>query len=126
MRRYLVRELHQVTGHARHRGDDRYNVRALALCVDKPTCDFTYARRRPDRSAAIFLNHHAHVRERLNPTKHEQRWFSSVGYSPIACRTAFTVAGTGFNSFIAWVIASGSFKPWPVTVQTIRLASGMF
>src|SRR5438067_12355798 len=49
-----------------------------------------------------------------------------VGYSSIARRTSATMAGIGFNSFIRRIITSGSFKPCPVTVQTIRLASRIF
>ena len=44
-------------------------------------------------------------------------------YSSIARRTSVTVAAIGFNSFIRPIITSGSFKPCPVTVQTIRLPS---
>ena len=49
-----------------------------------------------------------------------------VGYSSIARRTSATVAAIGFNSLICPIITSGSFKPCPVTVQTIRLASRIF
>src|SRR6476646_6770719 len=48
------------------------------------------------------------------------------GYSSIARRTSVTVAAIGFNSDICPRITSVSFKPCPVTVQTIRLASGIF
>jgi hypothetical protein len=46
-------------------------------------------------------------------------------YSSIARRTSLTVAATGFNSLSCLIITSGSFKPWPVTVQTIRLPFGI-
>ena len=48
------------------------------------------------------------------------------GYSSIARRTSVTVAAIGFNFFICLIITSGSFKPCPVTVQTIRLLSRIF
>ena len=126
VRRYLVRELEQVIGYSCHRGDDRDDLATLALCFKEPAGNFLNTLRLPDGSAAIFLNHQAHVRCRLNPKEGELRWFSSVGYSPIACRTSVVVADTGFNSFMRWIIKSGSFKPCPVTVQTMRLASGIF
>lgn len=47
-------------------------------------------------------------------------------YSSMARRTSATVAATSFNSFICLMITSGSFKPFPVTVHTILLASGIF
>jgi hypothetical protein len=47
-------------------------------------------------------------------------------HSPIARRTSVTVAATGFTFLILWMITSGSFKPCPVTVQTISLPSGIF
>src|SRR5438552_7298199 len=126
MRRYLVCELEQVIGHACHRRDDRHDLTALALCFKESARDLADSLRRPNGSATIFLNYQRHVRLRLIRRKHEARSFSSVGYSPIAHRTSFTVAATGFNSSIRWRIASGSFKPCPVTVQTMRLASGIF
>src|SRR5262245_38193865 len=46
-------------------------------------------------------------------------------YSSIARRTSLTVAAIGFISFSCLIITSASFKPWPVTVQTIRLRFGI-
>src|SRR5439155_1289896 len=88
VRRYLVRELEQVIGYSCHRGDDRDDLATLALCFKEPAGNFLNTLRLPDGSAAIFLNHQAHVRCRLNPKEGELRWFSSVGYSPIACPTS--------------------------------------
>ena len=50
----------------------------------------------------------------------------TISYSSIARRTSVTVAAIGFNFFIRPIITSGSFNPWPVTVQTIRLVSRIF
>ena len=62
MRRYLVCELEQVIGHARHRRDDGHDLTALALCFKESARDLADSLRRPNGSAAILLNYQTHVR----------------------------------------------------------------
>src|SRR5262245_26223892 len=77
--------------------------------------------RRSNGSAAVFLNHQAHVGIESNLNGARTAILFEVGYSSIARRTSVAVAAIGFNSVICPRITSGSFKPCPVTVQTIRL-----
>src|SRR5215211_2887507 len=98
---------------------------ALALRLENSLRHVTNSFRCSNGSAAIFLNHQTHVQMELNRNETRTAILFEVGYSSIACRTSVIVAAIGFNSFIRPIITSGSFKPCPVTVQTMRLASGI-
>src|SRR5215211_5654194 len=114
----LVRD----SGHCR---DHRNYPAALALCFEDSLRYVTNSFRCSHRRATVFLNYQAHISE-TNPNEARTAILFGVGYSSIARRTSFTVAAIGFNFFICPVITSGSFKPCPVTVQTIRLHSRIF
>src|SRR4030095_262525 len=133
-RRYLVRELDQLIGHACHCRDHRDDLGTFALRFDKTTRHITDSLWCSDGSTTVFLNNQAHVRCTLNRRKPEPRRFLGKytepcpgvsRYSSRARRTASRVAVTGFNSLIRSIITSGSFNPCPVAVQTIRLPSGI-
>src|SRR4030095_2490790 len=134
-RRYLVRELDQLIGHACHCRDHRDDLGTFALRFDKTTRHITDSLRCSDGSTTVFLNNQAHVRCTLNRRKREPRRFLGKCAEPCptanrcssrARRTASRVAATGLNSLMRSIITSGSFNPCPVTVQTIRLPSGIF
>src|SRR5436309_449880 len=126
MTRDSMSQFDQFPSDSRHRGHDGHNPAALALRLNDSLRDVANSLRRTNRSAAIFLNHKAHVERKTNPNETRTAILFEVGYSSIARRTSVTVAAIGFNSFIRRIITSGSFKPCPVTVQTIRLASRIF
>src|SRR6266487_3349420 len=119
-------ELDQFISYPSHRGHDRHYTAALALRLENSLRHVTNSFRCPNGSAAIFLNHQAHVEMETNRNKTRTAILFEVGYSSIARRTSTAAAAIGFNSLICPIITSGSFKPCPVTVQTIRLASRIF
>src|SRR5205814_5053688 len=116
----------QLVSDSAHCRDYRHYPAALALRLEDSLRHVTNSFRSSNGSAAIFLNHQAHVEIETNSNRARTAILFEVGYSSIARRTSVTVAATGFNSFICPIITSGSFKPCPVTVHTIRLASRIF
>ena len=58
--RSLARELDQVIGHARHRGNHADDFAAFLLRREEPPRDIADALRRSNRSAAVLLNDQAH------------------------------------------------------------------
>src|SRR4029077_17927944 len=116
----------QLISDSGHCGDYCHYPAALALRLEDSLCHVTNSFRCSDGSAAIFLNHQAHVEMETNPNRARTAILFEVGYSSIARRTSVTVAAIGFNSSIRPIITSGSFNPCPVTVQTIRLVSRIF
>src|SRR6476659_347747 len=110
-----------------HCGNYRNYPAALALRVEDSLRHVANSFRCSHGCAAIFLNYQAHVEMETNLNEARTAiLFDGLGYSSIARRTSVTVAATGFNSFIRPIITSGSFKPCPVTVQTIRLVCRIF
>ncbi len=73
VRRYLVRELDQLIGHARHCGDHRDDVGTFALRFDETTRHVTDSLRCSDGSATVFLNNQAHVRDKLDAPKRNSK-----------------------------------------------------
>src|SRR4029077_3855400 len=116
----------QLISDSGHCGDYCHYPAALALRLEDSLRHVTNSFRCSNGSAAIFLNHQAHVEMETNPNEARTAILFEVGYSSIARRTSATVAAIGFNSLICPIITSGSFKPCPVTVQTIRLPSRIF
>src|SRR5690349_14791810 len=109
-----------------HGRDYRHNPAALALRLEDSLCHVANSFRRSNGSSAIFLNHQPHVEIETNRNETRTAILFEAGYSSIERRTSLTLAATGFNSFIRPIITSGSFKPCPVTVHTIRLPSRIF
>ena len=56
----FARELDQIVGHARHRGDDGDDPAAFALRFEQFARDIADALGRTDRGAAVFLDDQAH------------------------------------------------------------------
>src|SRR5262245_43533636 len=110
------------SGHGR---DYCHDPTALALRLEDSLRHVTNSFWRSNGSATVFLNYQAHVEIEINANDARTAILFEVGYSSIARRTSLTAAATGFSCFICPVITSGSFNPCPVTVQTIRLPSGI-